>query len=106
MFVTSKIFKKKTIHHPPSTDALEEGVFSPWSDKVVEASEHLINIMADDVWKIDELKERVTIFDYHLDLAILIGYLIEKKMIVVEEVASKNPHVKHRYYRVSEQTRK
>ncbi|WP_159430204.1 hypothetical protein [Halolactibacillus halophilus] len=54
----------------------------------------------------DELKDRITTFDYHLDLAILIGYLIEKKMIVVEEVPSKNPHVKHCYYRVNEQTRK
>jgi len=29
VFVTSKIFKKEAIHHPPRANALEEGVFSP-----------------------------------------------------------------------------
>ncbi|WP_255349946.1 hypothetical protein [Halolactibacillus sp. JCM 19043] len=75
------------------------------SNKVTEASEHLISIMGDDAWKVDDLKETVRDFDYHLDLAILMAYLIEKKMIKVEEVQSKNPHVKHRYYRVNEQVR-
>ena len=40
MFVTSKIFKK-AIHHPPSADAHEEGVFSPKSDKN-NKNEHVI----------------------------------------------------------------
>lgn len=106
---TYKLYEELVLSHEPLKERVELMLLAmdfTLSNKVVEASEHLINIMADDVWKIDALKERVTTFDYHLDLAILIGYLIEKKMIVVEEVASKNPHVKHRYYRVSEQTRK
>lgn len=105
---TYKLYEELVLSHEPVKERVELMLLAmdfTLSNKVVEASGHLINVMDDGVWKIDDLKETVRQFDYHLDLAILIGYLIEKKLVKVEEVASKNPHVKHRYYRVNEQVR-
>ncbi|GEM04326.1 hypothetical protein HMI01_13140 [Halolactibacillus miurensis] len=105
---TYKLYEELVLSHEPIKQRVELMLLAidfTLSNKVTEASEHLISIMGDDAWKVDDLKETVRDFDYHLDLAILMAYLIEKKMIKVEEVQSKNPHVKHRYYRVNEQVR-
>lgn len=71
------------------------------SNKLTIGSRHLFNIMGDDVWKISELKEKVEVFDYHLDLTMLIQYLVEKRYILTKGEETKNPNITHRYYQVN-----
>ncbi|REB05329.1 hypothetical protein DVB69_16420 [Sporosarcina sp. BI001-red] len=62
---------------------------------------HIIGVMSQkDTWTIQELHEHEEVSMYSVDLEMLIEFLIEKNIIKVKSVDSKNEFIYHRIYSV------
>ncbi|WP_147804148.1 nucleotidyltransferase-like protein [Alkalicoccus halolimnae] len=68
--------------------------------KVRLGSAHLISIMNEkhDAWNVDELKERVAMHDYSLDLSMLLEYLVKKGLVDIKLEETKGRTINHRKY--------
>ncbi|MFS0636404.1 nucleotidyltransferase-like protein [Mesobacillus foraminis] len=66
-------------------------------------SAHLLSVMEErDSWAINDMVEHPDLEVYSVDLVILVEYLIDKKLIEVEQIETKGSGIYHRHYRVVE----
>ncbi|MBT2758624.1 hypothetical protein J7E71_22390 [Mesobacillus foraminis] len=66
-------------------------------------SAHLLSVMEErDSWAINDMVEHPELEVYSVDLVILVEYLIDKKLIEVEQIETKGSGIYHRHYRVAE----
>ncbi|SDY35069.1 Nucleotidyltransferase-like [Evansella caseinilytica] len=65
---------------------------------------HLLEIMKtkDGSWTIEEIKAKLAIHDYSLDLSVLLEYLIQKGYVDVVKVETKGKTIYHRQYTVNQ----
>lgn len=66
-------------------------------------SAHLISIMEEheEAWNVEDLKERVAVHDYSLDLSMLLEYLVKKGMIDIKLEKTRGKTISHRKYTVN-----
>lgn len=71
-------------------------------NKAESASTHLLNLLnkEEDYWSYASIKDLPEIEHYSLDLHAIISYLEEKDIIDMKLVATKNPEVFQRMYKV------
>lgn len=74
------------------------------SGRANRASKHLLDVMQTkkESWSFGDLKLHPDVLHYQLDLSMMVNYLIEKNIIVVEHMDTKGKGVFHRCYRVND----
>ncbi|MBA2876546.1 nucleotidyltransferase-like protein [Thermaerobacillus caldiproteolyticus] len=72
--------------------------------RILSGSAHLRKILKqkDEPWSISEIAQHPELKPYSVDLVIMLEYLVEKNILSVEKVATKSPHIFHRYYQLKD----
>ncbi|QKY68272.1 nucleotidyltransferase-like protein [Lentibacillus sp. CBA3610] len=71
------------------------------------SAKHLLDIMAtkQDAWSFEEIKQHPGVKPYELDLAAILNYLIEKRIITTEKIETKAESVYKRKYKMNTEER-
>lgn len=68
--------------------------------RIPSGAAHLFKVLREKegAWSIAEIMQHPELSSYSVDLIIMLEYLVEKKVLFVEEVPTKSRHIYHRYY--------
>jgi len=72
--------------------------------RIPSGSAHLLKVLKqqEGAWSIGEIVGHPELEVYSVDLVIMLEYLVDKHVLVVEERSTKGQHVFHRYYKVAD----